>query len=101
MGGGTVLTGNLFQGCVGAHRTWCRQVSPPPDFLIQLQTLWDPRGNRVWADGDQSGRGLGVTVDETGEKATPNTSGLISFQGSSPNPPSGLIQAPWSPRGAL
>ena len=49
------LTGTLFQGCVEAGGTRSRQVSPPPDFLLQHNDVCWQLGCTQWvsADGDQ------------------------------------------------
>lgn len=56
-GWGMVLTGNLFQDCVGAHRTWYREVSPsasvpkPPGHLGEAgAALMVTSLEGVWSD---------------------------------------------------
>lgn len=96
-GGAGRSQGTLFQGCAGARGTRDSQVSP------QTSCFHAP----PLVTGEHSGPGplvarLGGAGDSWGTwgRRRPDSSGLIPFQRFSPNPPSGLTRAPWSPRGA-
>ena len=75
------------------------QPGEPPDLLLPPTTPGHWGAQRVGATGGPSGRGLGGSWETWGRRC-PDSSALIPFQRFSPNPPSGLTQAPWSPRGA-
>ena len=85
-----------FRGSVQARGTCYRQVILPQNLSLQPNNpAWQlGRVPQVWAGGDGSGRE--AAEEAKGEKGTPDTSGPIPFQGSSPNSPSGLML-----RGAL
>ena len=95
---GWALTGNSLLGlCWGP---WDQgQPGEPPDLLLPPTTAGHWGAQRVGAAGGPSGRGLGDSWGTWGRRR-PDFLGLIPFQRFSPNPPSGLTQAPWSPRGA-